>query len=120
MRVPKKRTREQRQLITGLKTHSLVLKTAIELSETFCRLIRHRQPEQFKTWLKQAEVSDLVPFQKFAQGLQQDYEAVEAALSRPISNGPVEGQINRLKALKRQMYGRAGIKLLEQRFLLAN
>ena len=41
-------------------------------------------------------------------------------MTLPISNGPVEGQINRLKALKRQMYGRAGIKLLEQRFLLAS
>ncbi|MBE9014240.1 ISL3 family transposase [Pseudanabaenaceae cyanobacterium LEGE 13415] len=120
MRVPKERTREQKQLIKRLKIHSPILKTAIELSEAFCKLIRRRQPEQFETWLKQVEVSDLVPFQKFAQGLQQDYEAVEAAMTLPISNGPVEGQINRLKLLKRQMYGRAGIKLLEQRFLLTS
>ncbi|BAY59510.1 transposase IS204/IS1001/IS1096/IS1165 family protein (plasmid) [Leptolyngbya boryana NIES-2135] len=118
MCVPKKRTREQKQLIKRLKTHSPVLKTVIELSEAFCKLIRHRQSEQFETWLKEVEVSDLIPFQKFAQGLQQDYEAVKAAMTLPISNGPVEGQINRLKLLKRQMYGRAGIKLLEQRFLL--
>nr|WP_199326374.1 MULTISPECIES: ISL3 family transposase [unclassified Leptolyngbya] len=120
MRVPKKRTREQKQLIKRLKIHSPVLKTAIELSEAFCKIIRRRQAEQFETWLKQVEVSDLVPFQKFAQGLQQDYEAVKAAMTLPISNGPVEGQINRLKLLKRQMYGRAGIKLLEQRFLLTS
>lgn len=120
MRVHKERTREQKQLIKKLKIHSPVLKTAIELSEAFCKLIRHRQPEQFETWLQQVEVSDLVPFAKFAQGLQQDYEAVKAAMTLPISNGPVEGQINRLKLLKRQMYGRAGIKLLEQRFLLTS
>ncbi len=120
MCVPKKRAREQKQLIKRLKTHSPVLKTVIELSEAFCKLIRHRQSEQFETWLKEVEVSDLIPFQKFAQGLQQDYEAVKAAMTLPISNGPVEGQINRLKLLKRQMYGRAGIKLLEQRFLLTS
>lgn len=120
MRVPTERTREQKRLIKSLKAHSSILKTAIDLSERFCKLIRHRQSEQFETWLEHAASSHLVLFAKFAQGLRQDFEAVKAAMSLPISNGPVEGQINRLKALKRQMYGRAGIKLLEQRFLLAS
>jgi transposase len=120
MHVPTERTREQKRLIKSLKAHSSILKTAIDLSEQFCKLIRHRQPEQFETWLEQAASSHLVLFAKFAQGLRQDFEAVKAAMSLPISNGPVEGQINRLKALKRQMYGRAGIKLLERRFLLAS
>ena len=48
-----------------------------------------------------------------------DYDAVRAALMLDWSNGPVEGQINRLKTLKRQMYGRANLDLLERRFLLA-
>jgi len=48
-----------------------------------------------------------------------DYDAVRAALTLAWSNGPVEGQINRLKTLKRQMYGRANLDLLERRFLLA-
>lgn len=120
MRAPTDRTREQKRLMVRLKSHSPILKTAIELSETFCQLIRHRRSEQFEDWLQQVDTSDLMSFQKFAQGLCQDYEAVKAAMSLPISNGPVEGQINRLKALKRQMYGRAGIKLLERRFLLAS
>ncbi|MGG6262992.1 ISL3 family transposase [Leptolyngbya sp. AN03gr2] len=120
MRHPTQRTREQKRLIQRLRAHSPVLKTAIDLSETFCKLIRHRQSEQFDAWLERVDTCDLVPFQKFGQGLQQDYEAVKAAMSLPISNGPVEGQINRLKLLKRQMYGRAGIKLLEQRFLLTS
>jgi transposase len=54
-----------------------------------------------------------------AKGLRDDYEAVKAGMTLPWSNGPVEGHINRLKMLKRQMYGRAGIDLLSRRFLLA-
>ena len=55
----------------------------------------------------------------FAKRLLDDYEAVRAAVELPWSNGPTEGQINRLKTIKRQMYGRANLDLLERRFLLA-
>jgi transposase len=48
---------------------------------------------------------------KYARHLRRDYRAVELAIETPWSNGPVEGQINRLKAIKRQMYGRAGFDL---------
>ena len=52
-------------------------------------------------------------------GLRQEYRAVAAALEYPWSNGPVEGQINRLKTIKRQMYGRANFDLLRARVLWA-
>ncbi len=55
----------------------------------------------------------------FAQGLLEDYDAVKAGMTLEWSNGPVEGQINRLKMLKRQMYGRASLELLSRRFLWA-
>ena len=54
---------------------------------------------------------------RFVRTLKQDLSAVEAAVSEPWSNGPVEGQLNRLKMPKRQMYGRAGIELLRARLL---
>jgi len=54
---------------------------------------------------------------RFVRTLKQDLSAVELAVSEPWSNGPVEGQLNRLKMLKRQMYGRAGIELLRARLL---
>src|SRR5262244_3630901 len=57
--------------------------------------------------------------QRFAQGLREDYEAVKAGVTVPWSNGPVEGHINRLKMLKRQMFGRAHLDLLSCRFVLA-
>jgi transposase len=53
----------------------------------------------------------------FAQSLMRDYDAVKAALTFEWSNGPVEGQVNRLKLIKRPMYGRAEFDLLRQRVL---
>ena len=59
------------------------------------------------------------PLQRFAKRLRADHEAVRAALFLGWNNGQTEGQINRLKTIKRQMDGRAGLDLLERRFLLA-
>ena len=61
--------------------------------------------------------SDLLPLQGFVSGIHQDYAAVHAAFTLPWSNGQVEGQVNRLKVIKRQMYGRAKFDLLRQRVL---
>jgi transposase len=63
--------------------------------------------------------SSLKPFQKFAEGLIEDYKAVKLSVVLEVSNGAVEGLNNLLKMLKRQMYGRAGLELLSQRFILA-
>lgn len=62
--------------------------------------------------------SRLIPLVRFASGVREDRAAVEAGMSLPWSNGQVEGQINRLKMLKRQMYGRAGMELLSRRLLM--
>lgn len=95
------------------------LADAIELAQKFAQLVRHRQPEILDSWLEQAQHSHLAPFVRFAQSLQEDYNALKAGVTLFTSNGPVEGHINRLKMLKRQMYGRAGIDLLSKRFLLS-
>ncbi len=57
------------------------------------------------------------PLEGFASGLRKDLAAVRAALETPWSTGPVEGRINRLKTIKRTMYGRAGFELLRSRTL---
>ena len=90
---------------------------AITLTQDFAVLVRQRQPDQLEAWLERATVSGLNAFQSLANGIRADYEAVKAGVTLPWSTGPVEGQINRLKMLKRQMYGRAGIDLLRQRVL---
>jgi transposase len=89
------------------------------LVQEFQRLIRKREPAAFLAWREQALGSDLPDLRSFVAGLDRDREAVEAALSLPWSNGPVEGHVNRLKLLKRQMYGRAGFDLLRARVLRA-
>lgn len=82
-------------------------------------IVRQRQPSQLDPWLAQADSSNLSAFRRFAKRLREDYNAVKAGVTMSVSNGPVEGHINRLKMLKRQMYSRAKIDLLERRFLLA-
>lgn len=82
-------------------------------------LVRERGADQFDAWLDTASASDVPALRGFAASLRQDYDAVRTALSLPWSNGVVEGNVNRLQMLKRQMYGRAKVDLLKQRVLAA-
>jgi transposase len=75
--------------------------------------------EALEAWRRDARACGVPAVETFATGLEQDGAAVRAALTTPWSNGPTEGQITRLKLLKRQMYGRAGLDLLRRRMLLA-
>lgn len=92
------------------------LELTVELAQTFADMARQRQVERLDGWLEQARPS---PLNAFAMSLRQDEVAVRAALSLPWSNGPTEGHVNRLKCLKRQMYGRAQLDLLRTRLLAA-
>jgi transposase len=76
-----------------------------------------RTGEQLDAWLGAVQASHLKAFQSFVTGVQQDKDAVLAGLTLPWSNGPVEGQVNRLKLIKRSMYGRAKFDLLKLRVL---
>ncbi|GAC1495529.1 MAG: hypothetical protein NVS2B14_09370 [Chamaesiphon sp.] len=108
---------DDQPLIALLKSQHPALDEAIELSTSFAELVRQRQPDQLDPWLEQAINSHLSPFQRFATRLRLDYNAVKAGVTLSTNNGPVEGHINRLKMLKRQMYGRAKLDLLSRRFL---
>ena len=90
---------------------------AIDLAQDFATLVRQRQPTPLNPWLSRATTSTLEALRRFATGLQEDYEAVKAGVTLPWSTGPVEGHINRLKMLKRQMFGRAHLDLLSRRFV---
>jgi transposase len=88
------------------------------LAQGFRRLITtHRHQALLDHWLHQAEASPFPEFQRFANGLRQDEEAVRAALKHAWSNGPVEGQILRLKLIRRQMFGRGSLDLLKRRVM---
>ena len=90
------------------------LVTARELFERFRAMIRQRKSADLRPWLQDAASSLLA---SFANGLQADESAVAAALLEPWSNGQTEGQITKLKLVKRQMYGRAKLDLLRARLL---
>jgi transposase len=90
---------------------------AYPLAQRFVTMIKEKQAEALDVWLQDAQASDVSQLRNFAQSLMRDYDAVKAALTFEWSNGPVEGQVNRLKLIKRQMYGRAEFDLLRQRVL---
>lgn len=93
------------------------LKVAQPLVREFFRLARDREGHRLEAWVAAAEQSDIAELQRFAAGLRKDWEAVVAGLTLEWSNGQVEGQVNRLKLIKRQMYGRASFGLLRARVL---
>ena len=119
LRRPENRDPEHDQHLAQLKVQQPALAEAIELTEAFADLLRNRQPTKLDPWLARATQSSLAPFRNFAKRLRVDYDAVKAGVTVAWSNGPVEGHINRLKMIKRSMYGRAKLDLLSQRFLLA-
>jgi transposase len=111
---------EEQILRHTLRTVCPPLKRAGALARWFERLVRNRQVHKLKAWIVCASVHDSPPeLRRYARGLLEDLPSIEAALTLPWSNGQVEGQINRLKLIKRQMYGRANFDLLRARFLHA-
>jgi transposase len=117
LRRPETRTPEEEQQLAQLTAQQAELAEAVTLARDFAELVRTRQPERLDGWLIRASTSAVSALQRFAQGLRDDYAAVKAGVTVPWSNGPVEGHINRLKMLKRQMFGRAGLDLLCHRFV---
>jgi transposase len=111
------RTEAETQQLTQLHAQSAEVAEAIDLTQDFLQLVRQRQPEHFDSWLERARTSTLEAVQRFASGLRDDSAAVKAGMTLPWSTGPVEGHINRLKMLKRHMFGRAHLDLLRRRFL---
>ena len=113
------RTPAEQHVVTQLLELSRDAQVAFGLTERFLELVREHRPESLDAWLEDALGSDLPEFRSFATGLQRDKAAVVSAVSLPYSNGQAEGQITKLKFLKRSMYGRASFDLLRRRVLLA-
>jgi transposase len=113
------RTEAEAQQLAQLRAQSAEVAEAIDLAQDFATLVRQRQPTQLDPWLTRATSSTLEALRRFATGLYEDYEAIKAGATVPWSTSPVEGHINRLKMLKRQMFGRARLDLLSRRFVRA-
>ena len=115
-RAEKRKPAEEARL-EAIRARSTELAAALDLADGFAALIRKRSPETLGQWLARGESSPDPDLRRFAEGIRRDEAAVQAAVTATWSNGPVEGHVNRLKTIKRQMYGRAGFVLLRARVL---
>jgi transposase len=114
-----KRSREVQTYLDQLCHVDTHIARAYTLSQAFLTLVRERRGEVLEAWMAEAIDSGVDALARFARGLQEDLAAVKAGLTLAWSNGVTEGQIHRLKLVKRQGYGRAGFALLRQRVLQA-
>jgi transposase len=117
---PETLTDHERALATALPTLHQDIQLAAQAAQRFAHLARTRTADQFDVWLSDMCHASLSQLRSFARSLYKDYPAVRAALTLPYSNGPVEGHVNRLKFVKRQMFGRAKFDLLRIRVLAAS
>jgi transposase len=115
VRRPEKRTVEAQSRLDKIRAASPDLTAALDLADDFAALIRKSSTSTLKEWLSRAEVCGCPEVRHFAESIRRDESAVNAAMTTRWSNGPVEGHVNRLKTIKRQMYGRAGFRLLKAR-----
>jgi len=88
-----------------------------QLSQDFMSMLYQHQAELLDSWLVRVQGCGIAELERFGRGIEQDKAAVLAGLALPYSNGVVEGHVNRLKLIKRMMYGRAKFPLLRQRVL---
>ncbi|MET9452894.1 ISL3 family transposase [Streptomyces cinerochromogenes] len=109
---------EQLQLKT-IRTHCPELDALTRHVRSFAVMLAERQGERLPDWLDAVRQDDLPSRHTLAAGIDRDRDAVIAGLTLPWNSGVVEGHVNRIKMLKRQMFGRAGFDLLRKRVLLA-
>lgn len=110
-------TNRQARKVDALKQGSDAFAEMRRLAMRFNAILRGKRSAPLDAWIDDAIDSELIPIMRFARVLRRDIDAVNNAIELPWSNGQAEGQINRLKTLKRAMYGRAGPELLRARML---
>jgi transposase len=115
VRRPENRKPDEQARLDAIRGASAELAGALDLAAEFSQLIRKRSGGTLSDWLVRGEASSSPELRRFAEGIRRDESAVLAAITQRWSNGPTEGHVNRLKVIKRQMYGRAGFVLLRAR-----
>ena len=119
VRSTKHLTDDEQAARDALCAASGAIATASRLAQSFQQMVTTRDAPALDGWLAEAKACAVAELRQFAASLQRDYAAVKAGLSEVWSNGQLEGQVNRLKLLKRQMFGRAKFDLLRTRVLHA-
>jgi len=117
---PARLTPEDKAQLTAILAECPELAALREHIAAFADLMTKRRGRHLEKWIAAADASGLAELRSFITGLRRDQDAVVAGLTLPYSSGVVEGHVNRIKMLKRQMYGRASPDLLRRRILLAD
>jgi len=114
---PMQRSPDEQRWVEAVTASHAQVAMAEHLAQQFRKVFKERNSDALKSWLATSLASEIPELRCFVAGVQRDYEAVVAAVEQHWSNGQVEGQVHRLKLLKRQMYGRGGFLLLRRRVL---
>ncbi|APU42998.1 ISL3 family transposase [Streptomyces sp. TN58] len=117
---PENQSDQSRQDLKDVCERCPEIAEACRLARGFATILRRRDGHKLDVWLARADESQVKEIRTFANGLRKDLSAVTAGLTLPLSSGAVEGNVTRIKLLKRQHYGRAGFDLLRRRILLAH
>ena len=119
LRRPEELEADEQETLSTLRHLHPEIDLAYDLVEQFARMLRTRTGEQLDDWLEQVRASRIRELQGFVTGIERAKAAVVAGLTLPQNNGVAEGHVNKLKLIKRMMYGRARFALLRQRVLHA-
>lgn len=114
---PSRRSEAERAYLTSLAETDALLARVWRLAEAFAQMVRQRRADTLAAWIDTVKRERVCPLVCLAHRLEQDFQAVYEAWRLPWSNGPTEGWIHKMKAIKRMMYGRAGPNLLLHRRL---
>jgi transposase len=117
LRPPEQLDADEQTALQQLLAEDPELAAGHALLQRFRQVVANRDRGALEHWLADAQASHLPPFVSLVCGIERDRAAVDAALSMPWSNGPVEGHVHRVKLIKRQGYGRAKLDLLRRRVL---
>ncbi|MFG6194156.1 ISL3 family transposase [Nonomuraea sp. JJY05] len=120
LRNPATLTADEQRHLDALTTACPPLARLYDHVRAFADMMVNRHGHHLERWMAAADADDLPELRSFITGLRRDLDAARAGLTLPYSSGPVEGHVNRIKMLKRQMYGRANPDLLRKRVLLAD
>jgi transposase len=112
-------THDERVARDAVLDRSPALRATGDLVSEFAQILTERRGHELRDWMQRVHAEGAPALRSFASGLDRDLDAVTAGLTLPYSSGPVEGTVNRIKMIKRQMFGRATFNLLRKRVLLA-
>lgn len=116
-RLPEELKPKELKLVKFLRKESSEVATSYGLFQKFRQMLVEKSDSQLTSWIDEAKACGIKEIQSFANGILNDFSAVKNAFTQPWSNGQVEGQVNKLKMIKRQMYGRASFQLLRKKLL---